>query len=118
MITATGHVFLSKATPLAARASDGTFVLTLSVVDAVGAHAREPWCIHWSGDEALAFWTTHRAALQPGCALLGTFTKLRVYYSARVPGIDATVVSLALAPRAQNTQQTTQPSTQPETTPT
>lgn len=104
-------VFLSKAAPLAARAGDGTFVLTLSVVDAIGQHAREPWCIHWSGDEALAFWTTHRAALQPGCALHGTFTKLRVYYSASVPGIDATVISLALAPRAQNTQQTNQPET-------
>lgn len=111
-------VFLSKAAPLAARAGDGTFVLTLSVFDDIGPHAREPWCIHWAGDDALAFWSAHRAALTPGRVLLGTFTKLRVYYNARVPGIDAHVIHLALAPRAQNTQQTNQPSTQPETTPT
>lgn len=111
MITAAGHLFLSKTAPLAARAGDGTFVLTLSVVDAIGQHTREPWCIHWAGADALAFWTTHRSALQPGCALHGTYSKLRVYYNARVPGIDAQVLSLELAPRAQNTQQTNQPET-------
>lgn len=111
MIQATGHLFLSKAQPLAARAGDGTFVLTLSVVDAIGQHTREPWCIHWAGDEALAFWSAHRAALQPGCALHGTYSKLRVYYNARVPGIDAQVINLALAPRVQNTHQSNQPET-------
>lgn len=111
MITAAGHLFLSKTAPLAARTADGVFVLTLSVVDAIGQHTREPWCIHWAGADALAFWTTHRSALQPGCALHGTYSKLRVYYNARVPGIDAQVISLELAPRAQNTQQTHQPET-------
>ena len=114
MITATGHLFLSKTAPLAARTADGTFVLTLSVVDAIGQHTREPWCIHWAGDEALAFWSAHRAALTPGCALHGRFDKLRVYYSARVPGIDANVISLELAPRANQVNQATQPT---ETTP-
>lgn len=103
-------VFISKVSPLAARASDGTFVLTLSVKDDIGPRAREPWCIHWAGDEALAFWTAHRAALQPGCALYGTFTKLRAHNNANSPFIDAQVISLALAPSARASQP------QPETT--
>lgn len=111
MIQATGLLFLSKSKPLAARAGDGVFVLTLSVVDAIGAHSREPWCIHWAGDEALAFWNAHRDALTPGCALHGRFDKLRVYYSARVPGIDANVISLELAPRAAHTHSQPQPET-------
>lgn len=109
MISAHGTLFLSKTAPLATRAADGTFSLTLHVVDSMGAFKKEPWCISYSGPEAERFWSEHRDKLTPGQPLQYQGDTIRVFTTARVPGITARALYLALAPRSATYYQPTQP---------
>lgn len=99
MMRAHGTVYLSKAKPLATHAADGTFALTLSVIDSMGAYKKEPWTLHYAGPAAQAFWDANQTELTPGQPLYVWANHIRVYASARVPGIDASVEQISVTPR-------------------
>lgn len=79
-----GTYFLSRKTkPQATRAKDGTFALTLLVIDRIGPALGEveSYLLTWSGPTANAFWDMHAADLTPGAALALEYEKQRLVIS-------------------------------------
>ena len=103
MITASGTLYLSKTSPLATRALDGTFALTLLAFDRLGVHQVEPWRITWSGPGAFRFWTTHgHHSLKPGQPIEVQLERIRTFTSGKwaTPESHAVATSIQLAPLA------------------
>jgi hypothetical protein len=65
----TGMFFLARQRPVADRAQDGAFRLTMRVKDNQGQFRVEPYLVTWTGEAAQAWWEAHQAALAPGRAL-------------------------------------------------
>ena len=108
MMQHTGPMYLSRKTkPAATRARDGTFALTLLVLDRIGPALGEveSYLLTWSGPVANAFWDMHGADLTPGTALQVTYEKQRLVTStgrhvqAQILGA---VKSLQVLPKAAN----------------
>ena len=103
MMTAQGLVYLSNTKPLATKAADGTFALTLLAFDRMGPHQVEPWRITWFGAKAEAFWGQHAGQLKPGQPLHLRAEKLRNFSASgrgMSPEFVVTATSLELAPTA------------------
>ncbi len=98
---AAGILFLGATRPLASTAADGSFQLTLLVMDRQGPHRVEPWRVTWTGDAARAWWGRHGAALAKGQPLALELMGLRTYINGRFGGAEthATVLSCELAPK-------------------
>jgi hypothetical protein len=64
-----GQLFLALPRPVATRAADGTFNLTLRAFSRPSAHVVTPWLIKWAGDAALGFWVLHGSNLLSGMAI-------------------------------------------------
>lgn len=110
-----GTYFLSRKTkPQATRAKDGTFALTLLVLDRIGPALGEveSYLLTWSGPTANAFWDMHSAELVPGAALQITYEKQRLVIStgrhvqAQILGA---VKSLQVLPKVANHCKTSTP---------
>jgi hypothetical protein len=108
MMTAAGTLFMSHTKPLATRALDGTFALTLLAFDKIGPHQVEPWRITWSGPDAEAFWQDNAGQLVAGQPIHVSTNRLRTFTVAARncgPEFVASAVKLHLAPTAQQAKQ-------------
>lgn len=103
----TGYVFLAKAKPVAETTEDGTFRLTLCVMDDVGHGRREGYRVRWEGPEARAFWQRHQHDLQPGAVLDAQLENVRIHMGANFnarPELHARVITLTYCPRVTTPQ--------------
>lgn len=102
----TGVMFVPKARPLAGRSADGTFQLTLRLLDRIGPGRTEAWLAHWSGSDAQAWWQEHQANLQPGTPLAVRLRSPRTHFDrlGRSPEIHAQLEHIEAAPRAHQSQ--------------
>ncbi|MGJ7544607.1 hypothetical protein [Variovorax sp. LT1R16] len=102
-----GRFFVGRQAATPQVEQDGTFSLTLRVVDNQGLHANEPYLVRWRGAEAQAWWAAN-GPLRPGAALQLELLNPRAQLGLRVPEIHAQVSSCRLLPpRAAPTQQHT-----------
>ena len=97
-----GLFFVGRASParpaaIAHREDDGTFALTLRVVDNQGPRALEPYLVRWRGHEAEAWWSAH-GPLKAGDALQLELVNPRAHAGLRVPEIHAQVRTCRLLP--------------------
>lgn len=93
-------MFKGRERPQAGNAADGTFVLTLRVMDNIGGNGRESWLLTWAGEDARAWWIAHGASLEAGQPLQVQATRIRAFAHPRSGAeIHAQVQSLALAPK-------------------
>lgn len=102
-MTAQGMLFLSHTRPLATRATDGTFALTLLAFDRIGPHQVEPWRITWSGPRAEAFYNQHSDQLKAGQPIEVRVNKLRNFTNGARSGgpefvVQATSIEISPAP--------------------
>lgn len=101
----TSTMFVAKQRPVAALAADGTFQLTLRLLDRVGPDSRsvESWLVRWSGPSAAAWWRRHGEQVTAGQPLDVVLQRPRLFYSRhsefRPAELHAAVRRLALAPR-------------------
>ncbi len=103
---AEGLVFLAKSRPLAGPAANGTFQLSLMVMDRQGPLSVEPWRITWTGEEAHTFWTECNAVLTPGQPLRVSAHRIRAFNPRHgAPEIHAIAQWIKLAPRSNSTTQ-------------
>lgn len=101
MMAAHGLVFLSQTKPLATRAADGTFALTLLAFDRMGPHEVEPWRITWSGLDAHSWYLQNAEQLYPGRPLQIHATRLRlITQGTRGPEFVVRASAIELAPTA------------------
>lgn len=97
-----GTMYLAKAKPVADKAADGTFQLTLALVDNLGDGRKEGYRVRWKGPAAQAFWDTHRAELLPGAICRVELSHLSQHMGATypyAPELHARVVSLEICPK-------------------
>lgn len=97
-----GTMYLAKAKPVADKAADGTFQLTLALVDNMGDGRKEGYRVRWDGPAAQAFWDAHRAELLPGAICRVELSHLRQHMGSAypyVPELRARVVSLEICPK-------------------
>ena len=94
-MTAQGMLFLSHTKPLATRASDGTFALTLLAFDRIGPHQVEPWRMTWSGPRAEHFYAMAKDQLKAGQPLNVRVDKLRNFTNGARSGGPEFVVQAA-----------------------
>lgn len=101
MIAAFGTVYLAKTRPLARRAADGVFTLTLLAFDRLGPHQVEPWRITYSGIGAQMFWAAYECDLQPGRPIDICVNHLRTFTNGRggASEVHAQVTRIALPPQ-------------------
>ncbi|MDD0817182.1 hypothetical protein PSQ39_21285 [Curvibacter sp. HBC28] len=99
--TVTALMFMPRARPEASTARDGTFQLTLRLLDRLGPGRTEAWLAHWAGPAAQTWWAQHQSELQPGTPVRVQLTCPRTHFDrlARSPEIHARVESLAIEPR-------------------
>ena len=98
---AQGTLYMSRTAPLAVRAADGTFQLSLLLMDRIGPHCVEPWRVVWTGEAARAWWQANQGALQPGQALQVQACGMRAFVAnGRAPETHARVIGCALAGKA------------------
>lgn len=102
-MTAQGMLFLGHTKPLATRASDGTFALTLLAFDRIGAHQVEPWRITCSGSQAEHFYAVAKDRLKAGQPLQVRVDKLRNFTNGARSGgsefvVQAGSIELVAAP--------------------
>lgn len=101
----TSTMFVAKQRPVGTTAADGTFQLTLRLLDRVGSESRqvESWLVRWSGREAAAWWHRHAAQVVAGQPVDVVLCRPRVFYTGRgdfrAAELHATARRLALAPR-------------------
>jgi len=101
----TSTMFVAKQRPVIAPAADGTFQLTLRLLDRLGSESRqvESWLVRWSGREAAAWWHRHAAQVVAGQPVDVVLSRPRVFYTGRgdfrTAELHATAKRLALAPR-------------------
>lgn len=100
-----GRFFVGRQAATTQVEQDGTFSLTLRVVDNQGLHANEPYLVRWRGPEAQAWWTEN-GPLGAGAALQLELLNPRAQLGLRVPEIHAQVSACRLLPpRAAAAQQ-------------
>lgn len=63
--------------PMATRAKDGAFCVTMRAFDRSQPHHTEPWFLIFPGDAAAEFWEQHGADLRPGDQLCVQAENLR-----------------------------------------
>lgn len=99
--TVNALMFVPKARPQVAVAADGTFQLTMRLLDRLGPGRTEAWLAHWTGPEAMAWWNQHQAELQPGTPMRVQLTCPRIHFdrNARCPEIHARLQHIEFAPR-------------------
>lgn len=99
---AQGTLYMSRTAPLATTAADGTFELTLLLMDRIAPLRVEPWRVTWAGHEARAWWQANQGALQAGRALSVQVTDVRAHQGGRwaAPETHARVLGCALLPQA------------------
>lgn len=99
--TVTALMFMPRARPEASTARDGTFQLTLRLLDRQGPCRVESWLAHWAGPAAQAWWAQHKDHLPPGTPLRVQLSGPRTHFDrlARAPEIHARVEALAIEPR-------------------
>ena len=101
----TSTMFVAKQRPVIAPAADGTFQLTLRLLDRLGSESRqvESWLVRWSGREAAAWWHRHGPQVVAGQPVDVVLSRPRVFYTGRgdfrTAELHATAKRLALAPR-------------------
>ena len=76
MMLGTGTLYLTNHAPVAARALDGTFTLSIRAIDRIGTNHLEPWIITWSGMAAESFWLQNRHGLSANAAINVQLAKL------------------------------------------
>ncbi len=98
-----GTLYLAKRKPEMGRAEDGSFTLTLSLIDNLGDGRKEQYRARWSGPEAQAFWSAHQSDLQPGAILRGELSHVHVHTGNTYPPhpeLRARIVTLTHCPKA------------------
>ena len=97
-----GTLYLAKRKPETGRAEDGSFTLTLSLIDNLGDGRKEQYRTRWSGPAAQAFWDDHQNDLQPGAILRAELSHVCVHLGSGYgvpPELRARVVTLAYLPK-------------------
>ena len=86
---------------LATIATDGTFILTLLVHDAISIAMQTAWRLTWCGQEAADFYRAHAPALTPGALVHVEAERLWGFGNGRQMGTElhATVTRLTMPPR-------------------
>ena len=104
MMLATGTLYLTSHAPVATRALDGTFTLSIRAVDRIGTNHLEPWIVTWSGMAAESFWLqnqhglTTNAAINVQLARLGSLTNSKSDYSScRAQAVSMQLVTVHTA---------------------
>jgi hypothetical protein len=98
-------MFVGKQRPLCTKAADGTFQVTLRLLDRVGPESRsvESWLVRWAGSEAADWWLRNEHQVVPGQPLNVVLLRPRVFYTGhgdfRSAELHAAVKHLSLAPR-------------------
>lgn len=82
-LQATGTVFLTKQRPQTGVSDDGTYTVSLRVIDRVGVHERTPWILLFSGDAARAWWALEGHMAEAGDGLEVTLERIRLHEVAR-----------------------------------
>lgn len=105
MMNAHGTLFLGKTAPLATRAADGAYALTLLAFDRIGPHRVEPWRITWTGPDAEAFYTAQGSLLKAGQPVVARLERMRTFTNGKFGAseIHAVVLDLELAPHSHQT---------------
>lgn len=83
MLTATGIVYLGKQRPQTSIGADGTWSVTLRVVDRTGVHERTPWLLVFSGEPARAWWALEGHMAEAGDGLQVELERIRLHEVAR-----------------------------------
>ena len=94
-----GRVFLGNTKPQAGKASNGTFELTMRVLDRHGHLKTAAWLLIWSGPEAQAWYSQHADALVSGAVLEVTCSHIRGYVAGRIAEVHAHVQECRLIPK-------------------
>lgn len=92
-----GVMFVGKAGVRAERV-EGIFKLTLNLIDSQGPHKKEPYTLHWIGDDAEAFYVAHKP-FAPGDALHVVIANPRAFASGRTVTISGAVELCERTPR-------------------
>lgn len=100
-----GTCHLAKARPLVATATDGTWSVSLRVLDRWGTHQTEGWLITYTGAQAQAWWDREGHTLEPGDTLRVVLHRARVHSVGRDRGgalaeLQAQVVEAEIVARA------------------
>lgn len=98
----TGTLFLGKRKPETGRAEDGSFTLTLSLIDNLGDSRKEQYRARWSGPDAQAFWDAHQHDLVAGAILRAELSHVHIHNGATYPALPelrARIVSLQYRPK-------------------
>lgn len=82
-LQATGTVFMTKQRPQTSVAEDGTYTVSLRVIDPVGTHERTPWVLLFSGDAARNWWAAEGHMAEAGDGLEVTLERIRLHEVAR-----------------------------------
>lgn len=99
---AQGVLYMSRTQPLATRAANGRWQLTLLLMDRIAPLRVEPWFVSWAGPEAEAWWRDHEADLTPGTPLQVTACDIRAMArNGRAPQTHARLLACRLVPRPQ-----------------
>lgn len=99
----TGTLYLAKRKPETGRAEDGSFTLTLSLIDNLGDGRKEKYRARWSGPDAQSFWDQHQHDLQPGAILRAELSHVRIHSGTTfppMPELRARIVTLQHCPKA------------------
>ena len=99
---ASGLLFLGKTKPLAKKAADGQFAVTLLAIDKIAPLQAEAWQLIYTGQAAQEFWVKHGQSLKAGQPLQITAKRLRTHTTGRFgsPEIHAQAEHIELAPWA------------------
>ena len=74
-----GTCHMAKARPQVATASDGTWSVSLRVLDRWGTHQTEGWLINYAGPQAREWWEREGRTLEPGDTLRVVLHRARVH---------------------------------------
>lgn len=83
MMQAAGTLYLSGQAPVATRAADGTFVLTLLAIDQYSEDFETPWLLTWCGPEAEVFHTFNADYLTESQPINVRVSQVKTFCNAR-----------------------------------
>ena len=105
----TGTLYVGRQRPTVDTDQTGAFRLELVLVDNMGRNPhtgrdeKEAYRVRWSGPQAQAFWSAHRADLTPGTPLAAELERLRAHPGPTayppVPELRARVKKLEILPK-------------------
>lgn len=104
MFETKGIAYMGNTKPVADRAADGTFRLTLLLIENRGGNDKEGYRVRWTGPQAEAFWKQHQQDLVSGANVYVELTHIRPHVGTTrppLPELRARVVRATYCPRRQ-----------------